>query len=87
MQQVLGAALGDVHAIINVFNLASFDLPTTFQQAITQTQVALQESQRVEFEIQNALTQKNTLVAQSLQQAQIIGKRVAFALGLVLNHS
>lgn len=73
--EALDAALRDMHASVNVFALNSFELPEAFRAAITATEVANQEIERVSSERLAAETQRQTNILKAREDAKIVELR------------
>lgn len=65
--------LRDLHCDVSTFLLNNFQLPSRFQQAITETDAQKQEMDKVEFEAQTAITETNAKVRKADNDVQIIG--------------
>jgi regulator of protease activity HflC (stomatin/prohibitin superfamily) len=69
----LSIVLGDVYGRVENFLLSNYDLPQTFDEAITETQNRIQEKERVQSEVEQETVETQTRVLKALKQAEIIG--------------
>lgn len=62
MREVLYTKLQDVHALTDNFVILDYKLPTKFKNAVTDTDVWNQEKQKVQYEMETAETEIQTLI-------------------------